>query len=208
MESPTAILTALLRVPPRGRVTFLSRQESNQRSGPDAHPCAGQTFVRPCTSNVHPVAAPALRLSRVSRAVQGRTNAARAHGCAKRPTRPNQKTIRAQTVLAHCSGLSGGARRAPTGKRQQQRQHPAQFTSFIAPYASCGDADCFIAAPAPRAGYFSLLVQRKVTKRKHTPIARRLFEPASALRNPAPLEARVRHPWRTRSAAGQSTGLS
>jgi hypothetical protein len=26
-----------------------------------------------------------------------------------------------------------------------------------------------IAASAPRAGYFSLLVQRKVTKRKHTP---------------------------------------
>jgi hypothetical protein len=47
-----------------------------------------------------------------------------------------KKTIRAQTVLAHCSGLSCGARRAPTGKRQQQRQHPAQFTSFIAPYAS------------------------------------------------------------------------
>jgi hypothetical protein len=30
-----------------------------------------------------------------------------------------------------------------------------------------------MAVPAPRAGSFSLLVQRKGTKRKHTPVARR-----------------------------------
>ena len=34
---------------------------------------------------------------------------------------------------------------------------------------ACGDAGKLIAASAPQAGYFSLLVQRKVTKRKHTP---------------------------------------
>ena len=45
-----------------------------------------------------------------------------------------KKTIRAQTVLAHCSGLSGGARRVPTGELQNQRQHPAQFAALIALY--------------------------------------------------------------------------
>jgi hypothetical protein len=46
-----------------------------------------------------------------------------------------KKPIRAQTVLAHCSGLSCGARLAPTGERQQQRQHTAQFALLIASYA-------------------------------------------------------------------------
>src|SRR4030066_1321064 len=59
MESPAAIQTALMPLAARQRVTFLSRQESRQRSGPDAHPCAGQTFVLLCTSNAHPVASPA-----------------------------------------------------------------------------------------------------------------------------------------------------
>jgi hypothetical protein len=46
-----------------------------------------------------------------------------------------KKPIRAQTVLAHTPGLSGGAQRAPTGKLQQQLQHSAQFAILIATYA-------------------------------------------------------------------------
>jgi hypothetical protein len=46
-----------------------------------------------------------------------------------------KKTIRAQTVLAHYSGLSCGARLAPTGELQQQK-HFVQFASLIAADAS------------------------------------------------------------------------
>ena len=45
-----------------------------------------------------------------------------------------EKTIRAQTVLAHCSGLSCGARRAPTGGLQRQ-QRLVQFAVHFVPYA-------------------------------------------------------------------------
>jgi hypothetical protein len=106
MESPATMQTALMPLAARRRVTFLSRQESNQRN---AHPVARRLFEPvPCAPPLKPGAA---QLARI------------------------KKPIRAQTVLAHCSGLSGGARRAPTGERQQQRQHTAQFALLIAPYA-------------------------------------------------------------------------
>ena len=91
-----------LRVPPRERVTFLSRQESNQRN---AHPVARRTSCGSLRSSLKPGAA---QLARI------------------------KKPIRAQTVLAHCSGLSGGARRAPTGELQQHYEHAAQFSLLIA----------------------------------------------------------------------------
>jgi len=94
--------TALMPLAARRRVTFLSRQESNQR-------------------NAHPVASPALRAGSLRSSLKpGAAQLARI-----------RKTIRAQTVLAHCSGLSGGARRAPTGERQNQ-QHLVQFAALIA----------------------------------------------------------------------------
>ena len=104
-------LTALMPLAARRRVTFLSRQESNQRSA-------------------HPVASPALRAGSLRSSLKpGAAQLARI-----------KKTIRAQTVLAHCSGLSCGARRAPTGERQLQQhmvhirekvQNPTQPTSLL-----------------------------------------------------------------------------
>ena len=82
------------RLPRRARVTFLSRQESNQRN---AHPVARRPSAGSLRSSLKPGAA---QLARI------------------------KKPIRAQTVLAHCSGLSCGARRTPTGELQRQQQHP------------------------------------------------------------------------------------
>ena len=97
-------LTALMPLAARRRVTFLSRQESNQRN---ALPVARRPAAGTLRSSLKPGAA---QLARI------------------------KKPIRAQTVLAHCSGLSCGARRAPTGELQEQ-QHLEQFAALIAPYA-------------------------------------------------------------------------
>ena len=54
----------------------------------------------------------------------------------------------------------------------------------------------------------TFLSRQENNQRNAHPVASPAYGRLLPLRNPAPLEARVRHPWRTRSAAGQSTGLS
>ena len=72
---------------------------------------------------------------------------------------------------------------------------------------ACGDAGKLLAASAPRAGYLSLLVQRKVTKRKHTRSRRRplRFSPrpgASRTRRALNNALRARTPARDDSRPG------
>ena len=40
--------------PQAGYFSLLVQRKVTKRSGPDAHPCAGQTFVRPCTAKAAP----------------------------------------------------------------------------------------------------------------------------------------------------------
>ena len=98
-----------------GYLSLLVQRKVTQRSGSDAHPCAGQTFVHPCTSK-HAPEPPTFPLR-----VPLRGKAQGAHPCAP---------VRAATGSAHpCASRPGRARAELAERKQRARLRHRLATS-------------------------------------------------------------------------------